>query len=92
MRQARPIDLSDFQSMNGWLGKLLSIPMRRYFAHGPVLWNYAYALIDRLPELDRQREMAEITRLLERVGFPKPQKRSTSSESSLPPNLEQTQR
>jgi hypothetical protein len=41
-----------------------------YAKNGQALWDYARAVIKELPEAERQAEMQEIKRLLERAGFP----------------------
>lgn len=40
-----------------------------YLRNGRALWNYARAVIKELPEPEREKEMAEIKKLLERAGF-----------------------
>lgn len=67
--QAVPIK---FQPESRWERILFSILMKRYLRYGPMLWNHAYALTKSLPERERQREMAEIRRLLEGAGLPEP--------------------
>lgn len=69
IRQAVPIT---FQAESWWERMLFKILMKRYLRYGPMLWNHAYALTKNLPDRERQREMAEISHMLEHAGLPEP--------------------
>lgn len=68
------VDLSEFdkaglERTDGISNKRMQRVLGGYARNGSALWDYARAVTNSLPETEREREMADIKRLLERAGF-----------------------
>jgi hypothetical protein len=75
LRHNEPLDISEFRrpefrQLRPAERRKLEQVRKAYIRRGQALWNYARVMTKELPEPERQKEMDEIGKLLERAGHP----------------------